>query len=148
MRLLGLSIVALALAWPASARAQTTTLIDIAPPPPRGMKMKDLVGSWARAGEKEVRFTFRADSTVSVSVQTNAGAGTATGRWRLMHDTLAINNFTVTIKGQKGSVKFDRRQVAIKDKKMTLTRVENGEQGPKMRVYERVDAPKADQPKP
>ena len=146
MRLLSRSIVALALVWPVSAHAQATTLIDIAPPPPRGVTMKDLLGSWARLGEKEVRFTFRADSTVSVSVQTNTGPGTATGRWRLAHDTLAITNFT--IKGQKGSVKFDRRQVVLKDKQLTLTRVDNGEQGPKTRVYERVDSTKADQPKP
>lgn len=102
-----------------------------------------LVGSWARQGEKEAHFIFQADSTATIVL---GSRGAVTGRWRLAGDTLAIND----LKDAKGAQlpKFDRRLVKLEEKKLTLTRVDNGEAGPKTAVYERVDSLKVDPPKP
>ena len=115
-------IAVLMLVRPASSSAQT-------------VKSADLVGSWARQGEKEVRFTFRADSTVDAA----SNKGLMKGHWVLVGDTLVVAD----IEG------MDRRVLSIKDKLLTMTRVEDSEgTGSKTRVYERVDSVKATPSKP
>jgi hypothetical protein len=137
MRLLGPLIVGLVLGGPTAARAQVLVTAGKAAPT---AKPADLVGQWARQGEKEVRLTFRADSTMTAKIGPDVGQGTATGRWRLVGDTLLIRDYVVTIGGRQVSTEFGRRLVALKDNQLTMTRVDTKES--KSRVYERVSPAK------
>ena len=130
--------------------AVLTTVLVLALPAPsvaQTVAPADLVGSWARQGEKEVRFAFRADSTLSLLVSSNTGNSMATGRWRLKGDTLVVTKIRMAGTGvQDGAM--DRRVLTIKGNLLTMTRVGKTEQGPEVRVYERVDSLKVAPPKP
>ena len=129
----------------------TCAVLAFAPSTPlfaQAIAPADLIGSWARQGEKEARFTFRTDSTMTASATTNVGPGVGTGRWRLVGDTLVVNNYMIAVKDQKGPAKFDRRVLVLKDKLLTMSRVDHTETGPQARIYERVDSVKVDPPKP
>jgi hypothetical protein len=101
---------------------------------------KDLVGSWARQGEKQPYATFRADQTVTMmfkGVQIK-GDGVARGRWRLAGDTLFLTGMIGKLKGHSGNVTTPPRLVAMKDRRLTITRLDHNPDFPKTQVYEPV----------
>ena len=127
---------ALVLALPTSSSAQAVS-------------PDKLVGSWVRDDQgKEVRITFQADSTMAFPATSSAGPAKGTAHWQLVGDTLVISNVVVRVGGQQGTAKMDRRVVVLEGKQLTMTRVENTEQGPKSRVYQRADSASAAPSKP
>jgi hypothetical protein len=130
MRLFGLVILGLLLGRP--AQAQT-------------VKFSDLVGQWARQGEKTPAMSLRADSTLTAykAFSMNMSDGSthqldATGRWRLAGDTLMLRDLQP--RGMEGAEKQApmSRLVKLNGRRLTLTELTKDA---KSRVYERLDAP-------
>ena len=115
---------ALALALPKASAAQA-----VAP--------ADLVGTWAQEGSsKELGWTFRADSTVSIASKMPQGKVAATGRWAVSGDTLTVNRVSAKINGRPAQLNIAKRKVVLEKTKLTLTRLDNNQ----TLNYERVDS--------
>jgi hypothetical protein len=152
MRLRDLWIVGLVLGAPTAAAAQVRVTTGADKAAAQAVKPADLVGQWARQGEKVPAYTFRADSTFTL-----AGVGTgqgpngeasldAVGRWRLVGDTLLISQPELqlggqTVPGADGKAAFNGdliRLVKLSGRVLTTTSRDAKIQ----RVYERLDAAK------
>ena len=113
----------LALAAPKLATAQAVT-------------DKDLIGTWAIHDSTQYGFTFRPDSTVRYVGATPQGRAEVNGRWRLANDTLLVNQVQAKLNGRSANAKFAPRTVAVKDKKLTVTRTDNQQST----TYEHADS--------
>ena len=130
MRLLGLVVLGLVFGRPALAQQQGQIRMSgqgelqsdrgnatpAAVPPGKTVTMADLVGQWAKQGQKEAYVTFRADSTYAPSEN---------GRWHLAGDTL-MTGATV-----EGFVKLEG----------SVLTVSGPTKDDKPRVYERLATP-------
>jgi hypothetical protein len=96
----------------------------------------DLVGSWAQDSAKQLGWTFRADSTVSIASKIPQGPLTASGRWTLSGDTLSVRVMSAKVKGQRAQVQIAKRKVEVASGKLTLTRLDNHQTV----TYEKVDS--------
>jgi hypothetical protein len=140
MRVLGMVIVGLVLGGTASAQT---------------MKPADLIGQWAKSGEKVPAFAFLDDSTVVVAQAIRLGsdqdfgqelpAVEAIARWRLAGDTLVVSDFKMAFLQESGNLiplPMDHlealsRTVKLEGPVLTLTALEADA---KPRVYTRLDA--------
>jgi hypothetical protein len=137
MRLLGLLIMGLVLGGPTAARAQMR--ISLGKSAAQTVKPADLVGQWAKQGEKTPTLTIRADSTLvwvgKITLTTPDGQqskGDLLARWHLAGDTLVT-----TAAGAKGElvVGFVKLEGAV------LT-VSGPAKDAKPQVYERLGTAK------
>lgn len=97
----------------------------------------NLVGTWAQEGSsKELGWTFRADSTLSIASKMPQGKLTATGRWAVSGDTLTVTRVSAKINGRTSQVNVAKRKVVLEKTKLTLTRLDNNQ----TLNYERVDS--------
>jgi hypothetical protein len=146
MRLLGLLIVGLVLCGPTAALAQVR--VSSGKSAAQTVKPADLVGQWAKQGEKTPTITIKADSTLvwvgKLSLSTPDGQSSKSdllARWHPAGDTLVTTQAkdrnslkAVEVPGGKTlrSVKLDGRL-------LTLTVLKTDA---KPQVFERLDAAK------
>jgi hypothetical protein len=146
MRLLGLSIIGLGLGGPAAAQSPVRVTTATSASPAQAVKPADLVGQWAKQGEKTPTITIRADSTLvwvgKITTTTQDGQQSKNdlvARWHLAGDTLVTTQAKVRESLKPVDVPGGKtlRTVKLEGRLLTLNRLATTE-GPQ--VFERLDA--------